>query len=508
MHSAKTNDGSLEEATPGVKSATRSDLVIAAACLSASISFLFALIAYNFVDIDLWHQMALIRESMAAGHLLRTDVYAYSPTIRPWIDHEWGAGVIAYFATLWFGGRAILILKFSLALGSLLMCRQSSRAKGANLQLFSLCSLLAIFLLHLGFFSAVRAQAYTFFFTALLLFVWQQIELQHLGWAWIWLAVFPLWVNLHGGFVVGIGLTILFCVEKLLKRESCRALLLLLAGMLLESGLTPYGLSYFVYLGRALSMSRTYSAEWDPVWSLGLLWMVCFLAALALVAYAVLEAGLRNLPGLAPLTATAAEAMLHRKLLPIFAIVWLSCVPFYLQRTQLGEWILAFLSRRRTFMLVAWAALGFVSILAAVRQKPWHLYVPQPLYPVGPVKYLQEQGWRGNLMVPFRLGAYVSWNLYPAIKVSLDSRYEEVFSDNVVRPVFAFYEARSSWQQALSLFPPDLILIPLDSPVANRVSEIGWVRIYHDRQFDLYTPRQTALTQVDWSTVNFAGTFP
>jgi hypothetical protein len=111
-------------------------------------------------------------------------------------------------------------------------------------------------------------------------------------------------------------------------------------------------------------------------------------------------------------------------------------------------------------------------------------------------------------MVPFRLGAYVSWNLYPAVRVSLDSRYEEVFSDNVVRPVFAFYEARSSWQQALSLFPPDLILIPLDSPVANRVTETGWVRIYHDRQFDLYAPRPTALPQVDWSTVNFAGTFP
>jgi hypothetical protein len=236
--------------------------------------------------------------------------------------------------------------------------------------------------------------------------------------------------------------------------------------------------------------------------------MFCFLAALALVAYPGLEAGLRNLPGLAPLTATAAEAMLHRKLLPIFAIVWLSSVPFYLQRTKLGQSILAFITRRRTFVLVAWAALGCVSIVAAVRQKPWRLSVPQPLYPVGPVKYLAEQRWSGNLMVPFRLGAYVSWKLYPAVKVSLDSRYEEVFSDDVVRAGFVFYEARSAWQQTLSSFPPDLILIPLDSPVANRVTGIGWVRIYHDRQFDLYSPRPTELPQVDWSTFDFAGTFP
>ena len=489
-------------------SAIPSDRLLRAVGLFASICFLFALIAYNFVDIDLWHQMALIRESMAASHLLRADVYAYTPTIQPWIDHEWGAGAIAYFGTLWLGGRAILILKSSLALGSFLLCLQSSRMRNADLQLFSVCSLLAIFLLHLGFFSAVRAQAYTFFFTALLLFVWQQIELQRFGWTWIWLTLFPLWVNLHGGFVVGIGLTILLCIEKLLRRESCRVLILLVVGMLLESALTPYGLSYFVYLRGALSMNRTYSAEWSPVWSLGLLWMVCFLAALLIVVCAALEAGLRNLPWLAPLAATAAEAMLHRKLLPIFAIVWLSCVPFYLQRTRFGKWTLVLLSRRRTFMLVAWAALGFVSVVAAVRQKPWRLFVPQPLYPVGPVKYLGDQHWHGNLMVPFRLGAYVSWKLYPAVKVSLDSRYEEVFSDDVVRSIFAFYEARAAWQQALSSFPPDLILIPLDSPVAHRVAEIGWVRIYHDRQFDLYAPRSTVLPQVDRSTEDFVGTFP
>src|SRR5262249_39408946 len=152
-----------------------------------------------------------------------------------------------------------------------------------------------------------------------------------------------------------------------------------------------------------------------------------------LVAYAGLEqGGLLNLPWLAPLTATAVEAMLHRKLLPIFAVVWATYVPFYLQRTKLGEISLAFMSRRRNFMLVAWVSLACASIVAGVRQKPWRLSIPQPLYPVGPVKFLAEQGWKGNLMVPFRLGAYVSWKLYPAVKVSLDSRYEEVFSDEIV----------------------------------------------------------------------------
>jgi len=66
--------------------------------------------------------MALIRESLAQGHLLKVDPYAYTPTVRPLIDHEWGAGTIAYFATQWLGGRAILLLKFALAFATAFAC--------------------------------------------------------------------------------------------------------------------------------------------------------------------------------------------------------------------------------------------------------------------------------------------------------------------------------------------------------------------------------------------------
>jgi hypothetical protein len=69
-------------------------------------SLLLALIAFNFVDIDIWHQMNLVRASLAAGHLLTEDPFAYTPTVHPLIHHEWGAGVIAFCFGRWMGGRA------------------------------------------------------------------------------------------------------------------------------------------------------------------------------------------------------------------------------------------------------------------------------------------------------------------------------------------------------------------------------------------------------------------
>jgi hypothetical protein len=478
------------------------------ASITGSALFFLALISYNFVDIDIWHQMALIRESVAAGRLLRADPFAYTPTIRPWIDHEWGAGAVGYFATLWFGGRALLVLKFLLALGTGILCWRCSRKLGADDRLAGVCAPLAIFLSYLGFFAAVRAQVYSFCFTALLLLLWESDRKGSRTWWIAWLVLFPAWVNLHGGFVVGIGLTAIYCVEKALRSERIRYMGIALLGMLLEIFFTPYGISYFGYLRRALWMARPYAPEWRPVWDLGAAWVICFAAALGVVLYSAIAAGLRKMPAILPLVATAVEAALHRKLLPAFAVTWICYTPFYLQQTPAGQWLLEFIARRRRFALVAWTALACASVVAGLRQKPWELRVPQPIYPVGAVNYLAEQGFRGNVMVPFRLGAYVSWKLYPAVKVSLDGRYEEVYSDDVMRQIFDFYEARASWRATLDAYPTDLVAAPRNSPICENLRATAWSQVYQDNEFVLYARPGLLLPVQDDRARSFAGRFP
>jgi hypothetical protein len=209
-------------------------------------SFFFALIAYNFVDVDLWHQMALVRESLRAGHLLRTDPFAYTPTIQPWIDHEWGAGAIAFFATKWFGRRAIVALKFLLAFATGMLCIRTSEESGADFRLVAVCALPAIFLAQLGFLATIRAQVYSFFFAALLIWFWRIDGEGERKWIFVWLALFPTWVNLHGGFVVGLGLLILHIAEEFLAGRKVRRHFVVLGVMLGEVSLTPYGVDYVI----------------------------------------------------------------------------------------------------------------------------------------------------------------------------------------------------------------------------------------------------------------------
>lgn len=476
-------------------------------------AYFFHLIAYNFVDIDLWHQMALIRESLAAGHLLKVDPFAYTPTLS-WIDHEWGSGAIAYFAVAWLGPRAILALKFLTALGTGFACVRCARVRGADFRILGLCAPLAIFLAYLGFFVAIRAHAWSFFLTAvwLLFLEWDRRGSRkcrcRCRWMIAALAIFPLWINLHAGFVVAICFTVLYALENLLRRQPYRHLLALLGAMLLEVFLNPYGSAYFEYLKRALAMPRPYAAEWGSIFGLGTPWTLLFFAAVFLAVYSVWSVGWRGATGILILASTAVEAAMHRKLLPLFAIAWLCYVPAYLQATPPGAWWIQFAHRRPRFLTAAWVAVACVCTLSAIGQKPWALDVPQPPYPVGPVEYLVRQKFAGNLMVPFRLGAYVSWKLYPAVKVSVDSRYEVAYPDTVVKQMFDFYAASPGWQSTLAAYPTDAVLIPSDAPISTLMPATAWQRVYTDRQFKIYVRPGLSLPVQDERSTTHRGTFP
>ena len=506
-------------------------------------SLLLALIAFNFVDIDIWHQMNLIRASLAAGHLLTADPFAYTPTVHPMIDHEWGAGVLAFVLGRWMGGVGILLLKFGSAFGTLFLTMRLAERRGASAAVLTFAAPLSIGLLYFGFLSAVRAQAYSFFFTAALLWALEDARRgdrspQDQRWLWAFLAVFPIWVNLHAGFVVGLGFIFLYCIEQAMLRKPVRVAVIVLCAMALEVFLNPYGVSYFSYLYRALTMARPRIPEWSPLWTLGWITAILFAVALGVLLYVFAKLRTWRTPGVLLLAATAIEAILHRKMLPFFAIAWLCFVPGYFQKTAAAQWLGQFAQKRSRFLVLVWAAVIAACLISAIRLKFWQIEVPQfgvpqtgvpqivgdLSYPVGAVDYLAAHQFHGNVMVPFRAGAYVSWKLYPNVKVSIDSRYEVAYPNEWVERVFRFYEARQGangrangrakgpakedWRETLNAYPTDLVLAPKSAPVLPLLHELEWKPIYVDAQFEIAARPGLELPTADRGAETFAGTFP
>lgn len=471
-------------------------------------------LAAPVADLDMFHEMALIREALADGQLARQDVYAYTPTVSPVVHHEWATGVVLYFIAVaaGLGGGGILVLHYLLIAGIAACCYRCARLRGAHGAVLAPLAPVAIALLIPGT-SPVRAQMFTFLFVACLLVMFEWDRRGHRGWLAIWLPLYVVWLNLHGGFIVGAGLFGLYAVERFVvqmgSESSARVALirtrhLWLAGaaMVVLPLINPYGWEYLPYLWHALLLDRPHVAEWAPLWDPRVDWtyILIYIISLLFIAYAIARQGIRRLPGLLLVFATAALAARSQRLLPVYGIVWISYVPAYLSNTELRQ--LVETGWRRFAVPLAVAILLAAAVLAgkAVQMRFWELRVPvYPVegelhYPGGAVDYLAAQQFAGNLMTPFNAGAFISWKLFPAVKVGMDSRYEVAYPVRVADENATLYNGEAGWQEILEKYPTDAVLVPAGSAL-NRLLAMHpeWPRVYVDDGYAVFARLDVAM---------------
>src|SRR5271170_6337395 len=90
----------------------------------------------SFCDPDMWHEMALFRQTLIEGGVPREDRFAYTPTVSPSIHHEWGAGAIFYAVATTFGATGIIVFKFALVAAVVSCCYWCARRRGAGAAVF------------------------------------------------------------------------------------------------------------------------------------------------------------------------------------------------------------------------------------------------------------------------------------------------------------------------------------------------------------------------------------
>ena len=499
------------------KAACRKNLFLEIATCAFLFSMFFQVFSNNIADLDLWHQMALFREFIALEHIPLEDHFAYTPTIYPSVQHEWGAGAIAYFLGTRFGGRGILAAKYLLASIIVVFFLLCIKKRGVSKEVLIFLAPIGIGLVSRSF-ATTRAQMYSFAFVACLLWFFELERNGNRRWLAFWIALYLIWINLHGGFLVGIGLLGAFWSERLLRREA--QLHLILAGVTVLGliAVNPYGLSYYSYLWRAMTMARPYIAEWYPIWrSSELLQLSMFLMSLILVIYSVMKIGINKADGLAVLFAAALAAFFCVRLFFFYALVWTIYVPGYLQRTQLGNLMEGLCKKLSKFLIPILCIAAVAIFVRALSYQPWKLIVPSdhikkygnhPIYPIGPVQYLKEAAFKGNLMVFFDWGSYVTWKLYPDVRVSMDSRYEVAYPEWLVDENIRFYRGEDGWESILTKYPTDLLLVEKRFPLAKVMPQSKWKKVYTDKVFELYARPGLILPIVDWTGLVFVGSFP
>ncbi len=305
--------------------------LVAVSLALGSFAFAVVLACHRVIDGDLWARLAVGAHVWKMGTVMRQDVFAFTPTLPQWIDHEWGAGVVFFAMLNWFGPASLMILKIVAALGALAVCIAASRASGTTwagvLFLAVPCALAVL----PGYVPVVRSHVFTYGCFAATLW-WLELMRRGRRWpAFAIVAVMLLWANVHGGFIVGL-VAIAVYTAQLRTRAAWATLLAALA----ITCVNPYGLGYWTYLVPAWLHPRADIPEWGrmPVWGFDPYFgfRLLFVIVLGAVAWGWKR---RTGTGLTMLALTAAAGWLHRRHAPFFGLAALVYVGPYFDGKRL-----------------------------------------------------------------------------------------------------------------------------------------------------------------------------
>jgi hypothetical protein len=496
----------------------------------ALITAVLAVAANNMiVDLDLFHEMALFRQFLSEGVMPQTDDFAYTPTIEQVVHHEWATGAVLYWVTVstGWGAAGLVGLKYLLTFSVCFACYLYGRQEGVTLPTFASLAPLALNIGGWMAFTNVRAQLFTLFFLLILFFLLKVDLNGKRWWVLIWLPLSVVWSNMHGGVVSGIGLLGVYifsrCLETCLSSGAVKEVFrrqgyLLLVGVAttLLLMVNPYGWDYVPYLVRAVRMDRPLITEWQPLWQGGSPHaMLLYLISVGIAVYAVAHTRRRAIFETLALGLTAYLALKNLRHGSLYAVTWICLVPPMVQTTDWGTFVERIWNARAPQLTAVAIAISLVAVGFSIHAKFWSLRVPSaavgqlpgaPVYPVGAVNYLADSGFRGNLFVPFATGAFISWKLYPQVRVSIDSRYEVAYPPGAVEESVAFYRAQNDWRAVLEKYNTDAVLVPSYNSILKELQraakedpDFPWKRVYTDDSYSVFVRSavQEKLTFVD-----------
>jgi hypothetical protein len=416
---------------------------------------------HNITEGDLWAKLAIGSSLWQTGHLLRHDVYAFTPTLPQYIDHEWGAGAVFYALLQWFGPSSLIVLRMVLALGLLGLSFLTGRRQGCEANILLLLALPAAACILTGYIPVARSHVFTFFLFAATLFCLEELRRGGRWPAVVLPAIMLLWANLHGGFVAGLGVIFIYTAAAVLARNRAVLMVLVAAACAAVTLINPYGLDFWRYLIPALLHPRLRIQEWRPLpplawddfWGFRLL----FILTVSGIAAGWGRVERKNWRGLAVLAVTAWMGWRSRRHGPFLGAAALAYAGPYFQ----ALWA-------RRFNLLPATGLIYAAIAFWVAFR----FLPEaslsPLSPIGedPVRevdILALAGAQGNAATPFAWGSYVSWRLYPNIKISMDGRYETTYPESAFELNNAFYDHQGDWLRLAREFKVDYVILDLQT---------------------------------------------
>lgn len=428
--------------------------------------------ARGLVDSDYYWHIAAGRLVAERG-VLSTDPFSYTWAGRPWVMHEWLGELVMHWMVSALGvGVATFLFGIISVSGPLIL---AWALKHRGVALLPLCIATSLVVYVFASYATIRPQAISWLFLGALLAGMISLRPDH-GWKpWLTIPLLVLWANLHGLYVVGLGVLGLYVLFTLVgrtpmapRRWEMAALLVtaVLGSMLTPSG--PEGLLYPLRYVDAGDWGLRHISEWqspnfhEPAQ----------LGVLALIV-AVLANGMRATP--AWLVGMAAcglvGALLATRNVPLAGLLALPTLALGLgdrmpERTATRPARIQVARRAMEMTMAAVILAATVVIVPRLPAVAGHVVIPRT-FPVAAVDRLAEIDPDSRVFAEYQWGGYVSYRLFDSgARVFVDGR-NDMYDEGILEDFVAIRNAEEDWGQLLEEYGAEAILLPPDAPLVR-----------------------------------------
>jgi hypothetical protein len=430
-------------------------------------------------DPDLWGHVKYGELIVATRSVPRMDPYSFTSD-QPWVNHEWLSEVAMFGAYRAAGARGLIVLRLGLIATILWLAARAVRGTRS----VPLVHDLALAIVVLGMYAqtaTVRPQLFSVALFALMLILLEAGYRQPRWWLCVPL-LFVVWVNLHGGWLVGMGvLAIWTTAETILGLRAGRVGWLpigLLLTSLLATLVNPYGIAMLSFLRDTVGATRTDIQEWQTVFALGPAHVAHWAFVGGFVVFVVLRSPRPlTLHQWLILLVLGGMSLQMTRLLVFFAVGSVLLLAPQLNALAATRRPTASAPVPMGFTLSCWvmaiAAVGWAVPLAASRLQCIAMtaeYVPEP----DVAAIVAAEHLHGRMVTFFDWGQYAIWHFYPAIRVSYDGRRETVYSKRVRDLHDQLYQGTPEGRSYLASLEADLAWLPAHLPAVDVLRQAGW----------------------------------
>lgn len=478
--------------------------------LAAVLGAIFIVALAPRLDTDMWWHLK-VGQYIAVHHVVPSkDFMSFSFVGHPWTDHEWLAELAMYglyrLAGLWgpIAAFAVLITATFAVVYRTMRLRQ-------------IHPVLALFVVAAAFVASSaswgpRIQMVTMFFVALYAMILYRFEVTRER---RYLACLPalmlFWANIHGGFVLGLGILFLTVVgewlnritgrEGAVSREDLRALALTFGVTVLVTMINPNTYRELLYpLAFVLPNAYTNLIQESASPNFHMPVMMVFELMLLLLVGGILVSRRRlNWTHLLLILAFTHLALSEVRNVPLWAVLISPLLAIYLQSSvpvlqQQFSWLSY---RRRPVRSGVGAALNVVllAMVALAYLAEGTRYVngqamrtaERTHFPRGAVSYMQRHRLPPRVFVAYEWGGYLLWRTFPRYRDYMDSRADTLFDDTILHGYLTIYSGSAGWQGLVRRYRIQDVLLSPQAPVVQILArDPHWRRVYHDPVSVLY----------------------